>query len=291
MSPLVFLTWILALGVAAQWLAWKLKLPSILLLLGFGFAFGLVSGVRIDDYLAAGDNGASPLLSAVGLFVAIILFEGGLTLKFRELKESGVPILRLCTFAVGLSFLLTTGFAAFWTERLWFDSLGFTRVFSTLVWTRVLLFVVFGIASDEDRFSLIYNKTGTLIAMTHILLPFMILPLYSVMKTIPPSYVRAAKSMGATPWTAFWRVYFPQSVPGIGAGALLVFILAIGYYITPALVGGQDGQMISNIIDEHMRKSLNDNLAAAISLVLLIFVLFLFWLYDRFVGIDNMKLG
>ncbi|MDQ2089533.1 ABC transporter permease [Marimonas arenosa] len=153
------------------------------------------------------------------------------------------------------------------------------------------LFVVFGIATDEDRFSLIYNKTGTLIAMTHILLPFMILPLYSVMKTIPPSYVRAAKSMGARPSTAFWRVYFPQSVPGIGAGALLVFILAIGYYITPALVGGQDGQMISNIIDFHMRRSLNWNLAAALGLVLLVFVLFLFWLYDRIVGIDNMKLG
>ncbi len=153
------------------------------------------------------------------------------------------------------------------------------------------LFVLFGLTSDDQRFSLIYNKTGTLIAMTHILLPFMILPLYSVMKTIPPSYVRAAKSMGATNWTAFWRVYFPQSVPGIGAGALLVFILAIGYYITPALVGGQDGQMISNIIDFHMRKSLNWNLAAAIGLVLLVFVLFLFWLYDRFIGIDNMKLG
>ncbi|MCP5038619.1 MAG: ABC transporter permease [Rhodobacteraceae bacterium] len=153
------------------------------------------------------------------------------------------------------------------------------------------LFVLFGLATDEDRFSLIYNKTGTLIAMTHILLPFMILPLYSVMKTIPPTYVRAAKSMGATNWTAFWRVYFPQSVPGIGAGALLVFILAIGYYITPALVGGQDGQMISNIIDFHMRKSLNWNLAAALGLVLLVFVLFLFWLYDRFIGIDNMKLG
>lgn len=153
------------------------------------------------------------------------------------------------------------------------------------------LFVVFGLATDEDRFSLIYNKTGTLIAMTHILLPFMVLPLYSVMKTIPVTYVRAAKSMGATNWTAFWRVYFPQSVPGIGAGALLVFILAIGYYITPALVGGQDGQMISNIIDFHMRRSLNWNLAAALSLVLLVFVLFLFWLYDRIVGIDNMKLG
>lgn len=153
------------------------------------------------------------------------------------------------------------------------------------------LFVVFGLATDDDRFSLIYNKTGTLIAMTHIMLPFMILPLYSVMKTIPPYYVRAAKSMGATGWTAFWRVYFPQSVPGIGAGALLCFILAIGYYITPALVGGQDGQMISNIIDFHMRKSLNWNLAAALGLVLLVFVLFLFWIYDRVVGIDNMKLG
>jgi len=153
------------------------------------------------------------------------------------------------------------------------------------------LFVAFGVANDEDRFSLIYNKTGTLIAMTHIMLPFMIMPLYSVMKTISPAYVRAAKSMGATNWTAFWKVYFPQSVPGIGAGSLLVFILAIGYYITPALVGGQDGQMISNIIDFHMRKSLNWNLAAALGFVLLVFILFFFWIYDRVVGIDNMKLG
>jgi len=153
------------------------------------------------------------------------------------------------------------------------------------------LFVAFGLTTDDMRFSLIYNKTGTLIAMTHIMLPFMILPLFSVMKTISPSYVRAAKSMGATNWTAFWKVYFPLSVPGIGAGVLLVFILAIGYYITPALVGGQEGQMISNIIDFHMRSSLNWNLAAALGIVLLVFVLFLFWLYDRIVGIDNMKLG
>ncbi|MEM0988575.1 MAG: ABC transporter permease [Pseudomonadota bacterium] len=143
----------------------------------------------------------------------------------------------------------------------------------------------------DERFSMIYNKFGTIVAMVHILLPFMILPLYSVMKTIPPSYLRAAKSLGATNWTAFWRVYFPQTVPGIGAGALLVFILAIGYYITPALVGGQDGQMISNFIDFHMRRSLNWSLAAAMGGVLLIFVLFLYWMYDRVVGIDKMKLG
>ena len=153
------------------------------------------------------------------------------------------------------------------------------------------LFVVFGIATDEDRFTLIYNKAGTLISMTHILLPFMILPIYSVMKTIPPSYVRAAKSMGATSWTAFWRIYFPQTIPGIGAGAILVFILAISFYITPALIGGQDGTMISNFIDYHMRKSLNWSLAAAMGGVLLVIVLFLYWIYDRVVGIDNMKLG
>jgi len=153
------------------------------------------------------------------------------------------------------------------------------------------LFVVFGLASDDDRFSLIYNQTGTLIAMTHILLPFMILPLYSVMKTIPPTYVRAAKSMGATDWTAFLRVYFPQSIPGIGAGGILVFILAISFYITPALVGGEDGTMISNFIDFHMRSSLNWSLAAAMGGVLLVIVLFLYYLYDKVVGIDNMKLG
>ncbi len=143
----------------------------------------------------------------------------------------------------------------------------------------------------DERFSLIYNKLGTLIAMIHILMPFMILPLYSVMKTIPPTYLRAAKSLGASNWTAFWRVYFPNTISGIGAGGLLVFILAIGYYITPALVGGQDGQMISNFIDFHMRRSLNWSLAAALGGVLLIFVMFLYWIYDRVVGIDKMKLG
>lgn len=153
------------------------------------------------------------------------------------------------------------------------------------------LLVFFGVTADDGRFSLIYNKTGTLIAMTHILLPFMVLPLYSVMKGIPPSYVRAAKSLGANNWTAFWRVYAPQTIPGIGAGAMLVFIVAIGYYITPALVGGQDGTMISNTIDEHMRRSLNWNLAAALGGVLMVVVMVLYWIYDRIVGIDNMKLG
>jgi putative spermidine/putrescine transport system permease protein len=153
----------------------------------------------------------------------------------------------------------------------------------TLVWL--------GIVGDDSRLALINNQTGTIIAMTHILLPFMILPLYSVMKTIPPSYLRAAKSLGATNWTAFWRVYFPQSVPGIGAGSILVFILAIGYYITPELVGGTTGTFISNRIAYHISSSLNWGLAAALGAILLAVVLGLYYAYDKIVGIDNVKLG
>lgn len=148
-----------------------------------------------------------------------------------------------------------------------------------------------GIVGDANRLVMINNQTGTIIAMTHILLPFMILPLYSVMKTISPSYVRAAKSLGANDWTAFWRVYFPQSVPGIGAGAVLVFILAIGYYITPELVGGTSGIFISNRIAYHISSSLNWGLAAALGTLLLVAVMVLFMVYDRIVGIDNVKLG
>ncbi|MFD1912410.1 ABC transporter permease [Halodurantibacterium flavum] len=151
--------------------------------------------------------------------------------------------------------------------------------------------VALGIISDSGRLSLMYNQAGTIIAMTHVLLPFMILPLYSVMKTIPPSYARAAQSLGATSWTTFRRIYLPQTVPGIGAGCILVFILAIGYYITPALVGGATGQLISNQIAFHMQNSLNWSLAAALAAILLGAVLLLYWLYDRLVGIDNMKLG
>ncbi|MDN5788366.1 ABC transporter permease [Pseudorhodobacter sp.] len=151
--------------------------------------------------------------------------------------------------------------------------------------------VKLGLVSDSNRLEMMYNQTGTIIAMTHILLPFMILPLYSVMKTIPPAYARAARSLGATSWTTFRRIYLPQTVSGIGAGGILCFILAVGYYITPALVGGADGTLISNQIAFHMLKSLNWSLAAALASMLLAAVLILYWAYDRLVGIDNMKLG
>lgn len=177
----------------------------------------------------------------------------------------------------------------FWTSLLVRTSAWKVMLQQQGVINEVLVWL--GLVAADNRLEIINNQFGTIVAMTHILLPFMILPMYSVMQTIPPSYVRAAKSLGATNWTAFWRVYFPQSVPGIGAGSILVFILAIGYYITPEIVGGTDGVFISNRIAYHISRSLNWGLAAALGGILLAVVLVLYWAYDKIVGIDNVKLG
>jgi putative spermidine/putrescine transport system permease protein len=153
------------------------------------------------------------------------------------------------------------------------------------------LIVWIGLAADDNRPELMYNVIGTFVAMTQILLPFMVLPLYSVMKTISPSLMRAGKSLGGTPFIAFRKIYFPLTIPGIGAGSLLVFILAIGYYITPALVGGASGSLISNTIAYHMKSSLDWAFASALGTMLLVGVLTIYWIYNKLVGIDNIKLG
>lgn len=154
------------------------------------------------------------------------------------------------------------------------------------------LLVLMNIVGDDGRIRLIYNRIGTIIAMTHILLPFMILPLYSVMKTIPPSLTRAARSMGATPLRAHLSVYFPLTIPGLAAGVLLVFILAIGYYITPALVGGESGVFISNLIADRMTGSLSQlRLALALATLLLVGVLVFYWVFNKLVGVDKLKFG
>ncbi len=152
-------------------------------------------------------------------------------------------------------------------------------------------FVAIGLVADDNRPEMMYNKVGTYVAMTQILLPFMVLPLYSVMKTISPSLMRAGKSLGGTPFVSFFKIYFPLTIPGIGAGCLLVFILAIGYYITPALVGGASGTLISNQIAYHMKSTLDWSFASALGLMLLTGVMVIYWVYNKIVGIDNIKLG
>ena len=147
-----------------------------------------------------------------------------------------------------------------------------------------------GLGLIEQPLALLFNRTGVVIAMVHILLPFMILPLYSVMKSVPPTYLRAAVSLGSSPVAAFFRVYVPQTYPGIGAGALLVFILAIGYYVTPALLGGADDQMLSYYIARYTNVEVNWGMACALGALLLAATLVLYGVYRRF-GKAELSLG
>ncbi|MFN7154335.1 MAG: ABC transporter permease [Acidovorax sp.] len=147
-----------------------------------------------------------------------------------------------------------------------------------------------GLGLIEQPLALLFNRTGVVIAMVHILLPFMILPLYSVMKSVPPTYLRAAVSLGSSPMAAFFRVYVPQTYPGIGAGVLLVFILAIGYYVTPALLGGADDQMLSYYIARYTNVEVNWGMACALGALLLAATLVLYGVYRRF-GKAELSLG
>ncbi|MDB5851324.1 MAG: binding-protein-dependent transport system inner rane protein [Rhodoferax sp.] len=135
----------------------------------------------------------------------------------------------------------------------------------------------------HEPLALLFNRTGVTISMVHILLPFMILPLYSVMKAIPPTYQRAAISLGSHPFAAFWRVYVPQTYAGIAAGVLLVFITAIGYYITPALLGGPGDQMVSYYVAYFTNQAVNWGMACALGALLLVATLVLYAVYQRIV--------
>ncbi len=185
------------------------------------------------------------------------------------------------------NFLMVFVLLPFWTSLL----VRTTAWIALLQTNGVVNSMLIAMGVTDKPLELLYTQFATILAMTHILLPFMVLPLYAVMRGIDQSYMRAAMSMGSKPLGAWYKIYLPMSLPGLSAGALLVFIISVGYYITPALVGGVDGQMISNIIAFHMQQSNNWELAAALGSLLLILILVIYWLFDRFVGTDNLKLG
>jgi putative spermidine/putrescine transport system permease protein len=167
----------------------------------------------------------------------------------------------------------------------------------TAAWTVILQ--KYGILNDlmlwlgmtSDRIELMYSRTGLIIAMTHIQLPFTLLPIYSVMRSVQPSQLRAAQSLGGRPFTVFRRIYLPQVMPGILAGCLLTFILCLGYYITPVLIGGASDQLISNFIANYVNAELNWEMAAALSFVLLASTLGLYITMTRYLGLDLFKMG
>ncbi|RWC15578.1 ABC transporter permease [Mesorhizobium sp.] len=147
--------------------------------------------------------------------------------------------------------------------------------------------MLIGLGIINAPLELVYNRVGVLIALTHILLPYAVLPLYASMKALPRSQMQAARSLGAGPLNSFFRIYLPQIVPGISAGGLLVFILALGYYVTPLLLGGQGDQMLPFYIAYNTLQALNWGLAAALASILLIATVLLYSLYVRLVGVQR----
>jgi ABC-type spermidine/putrescine transport system permease subunit I len=137
---------------------------------------------------------------------------------------------------------------------------------------------------------LLNTRFATYVGMIHILLPFMILPLYSVMRGIDRTLLRAAENLGATPAAVFRRVFLPLSLPGIGAGCLLVFILALGFYITPALLGGQRDVMISMLIAQQVTL-IKWGFAAALALLLLAVALGVYVVFTRLLGVERLYGG
>ena len=203
-------------------------------------------------------------------------------------------IAALVTFAcacIGLPYAMIAASLAGWKRDLMLAAVLLPLWTSLLVRTAAwfILLQEKGLINDllltlgliDTPLPLIFNRTGVIIAMTHVLLPFMVLPIYSVLITVPKNLMPAAASLGAPPWRAFLRVLLPLSLRGVASGSLLVFISAIGYYITPALIGGPGDQMISSIIAFYATGSANWGMAGALGVVLLVATLLLYSVYAR----------
>ena len=140
----------------------------------------------------------------------------------------------------------------------------------------------------QEPLQLAHNLTGSIIGMIHIMLPFLVLPLYATMRSVDTDLVRAAVGLGSSPRGAFWRVFFPMSLPGLFAGIVLVFILSLGFFVTPALLGGGKVQMLAQRIESTITVYSNWGAASALGVVLLLMALAMIWLMNRVFGLDKL---
>ena len=253
-------------------------LPALLLL----FVFFLFPVVRMLGFSIEGgslDWYAKALGEGLYLRVFWNTFEIALLVTFFCLLL-GYPLGFLMATTTPL--WATVGFIfvllPLWTSVLvrtyaWMVLLGRNGVFNRLL-------IDSGIT--EDPLPLLHNFTGVLIGMVHVLLPYMVLPVYGAVRRVDPAVVAAAEGLGASAWRIFWRIYLPLTLNGIFAGAVIVFVLSLGFYITPALLGGGRVMMIAVLIEQQVRETLNWPFAAALSAVLLAFTFAVYALAQRF---------
>jgi len=199
----------------------------------------------------------------------------------------GYPVAYVMAHASGRMRALVLAFVLvpFWTSILvrvfaWIALLGRNGVINS---------ALMGFGITETPLPMLYNTFAVLLGMTHVMLPYMILPCYSVMRNIPLELVKAAENLGATPARAFLRIYLPLSMPGAVAGCLLVFIVSGGFFITPALMGGASGMIISQLIEQEVSDATNWSFASALSGLLLVLIISLYVAYDRLVPTDEIE--
>jgi putative spermidine/putrescine transport system permease protein len=274
-----------AMGVRAlrQWL----PLAPALVFLAVFFVYPLMRMLALSMAAKEGPFAyyASILASPVYMTVLGLTFKTalGVTLLCMVL---GVPTAYLLASLQGIwrNVLLVAVALPFLTSILirtyaWMAILGRNGVVNQLL---------LGAGVTEAPVRLMYNEFGVYVGMVHVLLPFMILPVYSVMSAIDGRLLRAAESLGASPRRALFTVFLPLALPGIASGALLVFLIAIGFYITPALLGGPKQVMISNLIEVQVTELLQWGFGSALAFVLLAATILLMVLFDRFLGLERL---
>lgn len=199
----------------------------------------------------------------------------------------GYPVAAVMATAgpAAANWLLMLVLVPFWTSLLVRTTAWVVLLQTEGLVNKVLIYL--GVISEP--LSLMFNTAGVFIAMVHVLLPYMILPLYSVMKGVSPVHLRAASSLGAPPITVFRTVYLPLTIPGIAAGCTLVFVLAVGFYVTPALVGGPGDQMIGYFIAYFTNSAVNWGLASALGAFLILVIAAIYLVLGKVVGFDKLK--
>ena len=251
------------------------------------------------DMRQAADGGVEQVPADRAVYIDILIRTLGISLLVTVITlVLGYPVAYMLATSPQrvASILMIFVLLPFWTSLLvrttaWMILMQDGGVFAQFLNITGLTWLLnlFGLADGTPQ--LFKTRFATIVAMTHIQLPFTLLPIYSVMKTISPTYMRAAKSLGGTPFYSFVRVYMPQTLPGVAAGCLLTFIICLGFYITPALVGGPTDQMVSGFIASAINTETHWGQAAALGVLLLIATLILYYVYNKLVGIDRMKLG
>ena len=263
-------------------------LPALLLFLIFYFypIIKLVPQSLIED-------GAVTFQNYMRIFTEPLYYNSFLRTVFISLLAAIINLLLGYPIAYALTrvkpktakLIIAIIMISFWTSLL-------VRTYSWMVVLQrngIINKALISLGIIEDPIQLMYTTGAILVGIVHILLPFMILPIYSVLRTMDPSLKLAAMSMGATRRKAFFHVTLPLSVPGIASGIMLVFIQALGFYVTPMLLGGPKILMVSGLIDKQMFQFLNWGFGSAIGMLLLLVTILFLIGFDRFFGIDSLQ--